>query len=79
MRGCTELFEHVQGIPDTVGGEVKEFGEFHNPDRLVISHCPRYFHVPAYQFDLVLHLLEHNNPAHRPYRISRIFLLSGCS
>ena len=63
IRGSADiaqLFQHVQRIADAMGGEIEELGEFHDPDRLVVRHGTGYFKMAAHQFDLVLHLLEHN-------------------
>jgi hypothetical protein len=37
----------MEGIPDPVGGQVKELGKFHDTDGLVFCHRLRYFEVPA--------------------------------
>ena len=55
-------------------GRSSELGEFHNPDRLVICHGTGYFKMAAHQFDLILHLLEHNNPVTSPFSLSFPFV-----
>ena len=82
IRGCADiaqLFQYVQRIADAVGGEVEKFGEFHDPDRLVVCHGTGYFKVAAHQFDLVLHLLEHNTTFPGQARSHPSSFLSGCS
>ncbi|OPX61650.1 MAG: hypothetical protein A4E34_01628 [Methanoregula sp. PtaU1.Bin006] len=59
----TELLENMEGITDTMRGQIKQLGKFHDTDRLMISNRLCYFEMPAEEFNFIFHLLYHRRPA----------------
>ena len=67
LLGCLLMISSVrsqdinfmQGIPDPMGGQIEQLGQFHDTNRLVICNCLRYFEMAAQELNFILHFSYH--------------------